>query len=451
MITVEAQHGCSDAESLFNALPATGCRFLLDSSLEGPQGRYCIACADPFLILTARGSRVRITDIEGTRETKDDPFEVLRSLLRRYQMPGDKTSSLPFTGGAVGYLGYELGRHVEKLPSSGTDDLRLPELALAFCDRAWVLDRKTGRTVRVTRRIRGVDPEAPRGLTLELDPAPLPEHEGPNFTREDYENAVRQAWNYVVAGDIFQANIAQRYAQRLPGDPWSFYRTLRRTNPAPFSAFLDFGRFAVASSSPERFLRIEGQRVETRPIKGTVRRSEDSTEDARLARELLASEKDRAELAMIVDLERNDLGRVCRPGTVKVSEARVLESYETVHHLVATVEGELEQGRDTVDLLRASFPGGSITGAPKIRAMEIIDELEPHARGVYTGSIGYLGFDGRSDLNIAIRTVSLRDGWATFHVGGGIVADSVPAAEYRETQAKAAGIVAALNKQGAPP
>jgi para-aminobenzoate synthetase component 1 len=268
-----------------------------------------------------------------------------------------------------------------------------------------------------------------------------------NFTRADYVRTIERAKEYIAAGDIFQANIAQRFHTRWTGSSAELYRRLREANPAPFAAYVEFPGGAALSSSPERFLKVSGRHVETRPIKGTRRRTGDEASDRRAADELLASAKDNAELAMIVDLERNDLGRVCEYGSVCVTEPRVLEAYPTVFHLVATVEGTLHPHHDLVDLLRATFPGGSITGAPKIRAMEIIDELEPTARNLYTGAIGYIDFSGRADLNIAIRTMVRTGLDVWFQAGGGIVADSDPEAEYQETVDKARALIRAL---GAP-
>jgi para-aminobenzoate synthetase component 1 len=269
-----------------------------------------------------------------------------------------------------------------------------------------------------------------------------------NFTRDEYLCAVRRAKDYIAAGDIFQVNLSQRFESATDATPLDLYAALRAANPAPFAAYLPVDGGAILSSSPERFLRVAGRHVETRPIKGTrPRRAGDDAFNERMRRELLASAKDRAELTMIVDLERNDLGRVCSYGSVRVTEPIVLEEYPTVFHLVTTVEGDLHEGRGLVDLLKAAFPGGSITGAPKIRAMEIIDELEPTRRSVYTGAIGYIGLDGSADLNIAIRTILLAQGRALLQVGGGIVADSDPEAEYQETLDKARALVQALGGQ----
>ncbi len=438
-----------DAAEHFGALASTGSRFFLDSATNGPYDRWSILGDEPFLVLAARGRRVQLIDARGTEWLDADPFDVLADILARHRIDARPVEGLPFCGGAVGYFGYELGRHIERLPATGLDDLSVPDMALAFYDRAVVFDHESQRAYRVRCAIPGVADRPRAPLVPELDPASLPDHEGFNRTPDEHRSAVSAVREYIFAGDIFQANIAQRFAARCPADAWELYGHLREHNPAPFGAFLDFGGFQVLSSSPERFLRSDGSEVVTRPIKGTIGRSADPVEDAELAAQLLASEKDRAELAMIVDLMRNDLGRVCEYGSIGVSEPMVLESYATVHHLVSTVVGRLEPESAVVDLLRATFPGGSITGAPKIRAMEIIDELEPHVRGPYTGSVGYIGFDGTLDLNVAIRTLTRRDDWVAFHVGGGIVADSDPESEYRETLTKGRGIFDALRAAGA--
>jgi len=267
-----------------------------------------------------------------------------------------------------------------------------------------------------------------------------------NFTHDSYRATVLRAKQYIAAGDIYQVNLSQRFQCEVEASPPEVYLALRESNPAPYGAYLDIGDAQILSTSPECFLNIHDRHVVTRPIKGTRPRGKTATEDARVAAELLASPKDNAELVMITDLERNDLGRVCEFGSVRVSELVRVETYATVHHLVSTVEGTLRRDVSHVDCVRACFPGGSITGAPKIRAMEIIDELEPHARGVYTGAIGFLGFNELTRLNIAIRTVVYQDGRLTFHSGGGIVSDSEPDAEYDETLVKARGILNAIEQ-----
>ena len=372
------------------------------------EGEWALAGADPFLLLVAKDERVSVWREGRERSFRANPFDVLQELL------GELAGS---PGHAVGAFGYELGAHLERLPRRAVDDLRFPDLILGF----YAPGRSGAVGPADYEDAFGGAEEAPAGAT---------------FTRERYLDAVRRAKEYIYAGDVYQVNLSQRFHARIEEDPWDAWERLRARHPAPFSAFLRFGRRALLSVSPERFLELRGGRLVTCPIKGTRRRSPGAAE------ELLASPKDDAELAMIVDLERNDLGRVCEAGTVRVTAPKTLETHPTVYHLSATIEGRCAKG--PVDVLRATFPGGSITGAPKIRAMEIIDELEPARRGFYTGAIGAIGFDGTMDLSIAIRTAQV-DG-ANYYVqaGGGVVADSDPAAEYEETLAKAAGLAGAL-------
>jgi len=388
----------------------------------------------------------------------------------------------PFQGGAAGYVGYDWGMMLERVPRPRYDDLAVPDLLLGLYDwviswdhaagRAWVIStgipergparqkRAASRLAFVKRRLadgrtagradggRDADHQSARPAVRQSAPSyPVPDVPSvrSNFTREGYLDAVARVIEYVYAGDIFQANLSQRLEAPLVGTPLDLYRRVRSRNPAPFSAYLDFGDLVVASSSPERFMRVHpGGRVETRPIKGTRPRGLSPEHDAALARALVESNKDRAENVMIVDLLRNDLSRVCRAGTVRVPELFAVEHYATVHHLVSTVVGELAPEHDPVDLLRAAFPGGSITGAPKVRAMQIIAELEPTQRGAYCGSIGYLSLSGALDTSIVIRTCLVLGRDVYFQVGGGIVADSDPEQEYRETLDKAQGLIAAL-------
>lgn len=434
----------------------------LDSSLPTPRfGLFSFLAFDPYLVLTTRGITASFRFRDGrSLAVEADPFEALRAALgsRTPSGFGGPLGPEPFTSGGIGFLSYELGRYIENLPASVTDDLCLPELGFCFFDRVVAADLRTGEKSLLVSTCREEDfalaveealARIAPGAGDAVSSGPRPAEPGTplkfesSFTREEYTDAVRRVKEYILAGDIYQANLSQRFSAPLVEDPWELYSRLRRVNAAPFSAYLNFGDFAVASSSPERFLKVDGRRVETRPIKGTRRRSDDPREDGRLKEELLSSEKDRAELSMIVDLLRNDLGRVCDYGSVEVTEHAVLESYATVHHLVSTVMGELNERKGVVDLLRASFPGGSITGAPKIRSMEIIDELEPTARSVYTGGIGYLGHGG-SDINVAIRTMIISGGKVHFQVGGGIVADSDPEAEYQETLDKGRAMFAAV-------
>jgi para-aminobenzoate synthetase component 1 len=427
---------------------------VLDSAMRDPRlGRFSTVAADPFGLFEVRGG---VAHWNG-ESLPGDPLDRLADRLAAYAqetVPGPG----PFQGGAAGFIAYDFGRDLERLPAPAVPEPAIPEILLAFYDVVVSFDHVTGRTALISTGWPEADPERRRRraetrsadfaarlaapATPVLGEATAELSWSSNFTPESYAAAVARVVEWIRAGDIFQANIAQRFVAALPEgfDPRAFYRRLRAVNPAPFAAWIDCGDIQIASSSPERFVTVVGDEVEARPIKGTARRSGDAAEDAAAAAGLLASEKDRAENVMIVDLLRNDLSRVCRPESVRVPTLCGLESYASVHHLTSVVTGRLEAGRGPVDLIRASFPGGSITGAPKIRAMEIITEVEGHARGVYCGSIGWFGFDGAMDLNIAIRTVTFRHGEAVFHAGGGVTMLSDPVAEYEETLTKAARI-----------
>lgn len=470
--TVRLRHlplGVSETppERIFAALGPDLHTNLLLSGGSHPLSRFSFIGLDPFLVLTARDRRLSIERLpEGRcREFDGDPFECLRAVLDRFrfQRPPETPEAPPLTAGGIGYLAYELGRHLEKLSATALDDLGLPEMYFAFYRVILSHDRTTNAYT-----LHGLEPaDAGSGRTwgggrtkdledrlrdLLASGAPLETFRGnsrspvfhSNFTRAAYLKAIHRALEYIRAGDIYQVNLSQRFRTDYDGDSWGLFLRLYEINPAPFFAYLNPGPFQVISSSPERFLLVRGDRVETRPIKGTLPRGSTPEADKERGRELLASEKNRAELAMITDLLRNDLGRVCAFGTVVVEEAARLEAYTNVFHLVSVVSGRLAPGRDRIDLLRATFPGGSITGCPKIRAMEIIDELEPTVRSVYTGSIGYLDFHGSMDLNIAIRTLIRKGDDLFYQAGGGIVFDSDPELEYEETLHKAASIRKAI-------
>jgi para-aminobenzoate synthetase component 1 len=414
--------------------------FLLESAASG---RYSFLGSNPYAVLTARADRLSLWRANREKTFRGNPFDVLAEMIAERRAENDRDFPLP--GGAVGAFGYDLGRHLERLPLRAEDDLDFPDLVLGFYDRVVCVDHQGQKAwiIELSDRAaeRAIDS---RTYDEAFGGAPGTRARGANFTPARYLDAVRRAKDYITAGDIYQVNLSQRFHARTDAAPFDVYRELRRISPAPHAAFLQFGRRAILSASPEQFLELRGRTVVTRPIKGTRRRSADDDEDERLRQELFTSAKDDAELAMIVDLERNDLGRVCEFGSVKVTAPKTLESHPTVHHLVATVEGRLARGRGAVDLLKATFPGGSITGAPKIRAMEIIDELEPTRRAFYTGSIGYLGFDGSMSLSVAIRTILADGPDYFFQAGGGIVADSDPLAEYDETLAKASAMARAL-------
>ena len=455
--------GIADPDAVFCAVSRLPQPFFIDSSMQSPRlGRFSMLGAQPFASIKSSGRNIEIIEHGAVRRFAGDPFRSLREMLRRHARPVETAGKWPFTGGAVGFLSYDLNRFIENLPDNAIDDIGLPDMYFGFYDAAICIDHVDGTVAvvapycedeaaweRVDWLLRCVDSASTAPTQPQCTRPAGPLHG--NFTRDAYIAAVQRCKDYIAAGDIFQVNLSQRFDTAVSLAPEALYRRLRAINPAPFSCYLQFDDCAVLSSSPERFLKVsrrEGSsiwHVETRPIKGTrPRRAGDEAFNARMRRELLNSPKDNAELTMIVDLERNDLGRVCSYGTVHVTEKVVLEEYPTVYHLVATVEGDLHPGKDIVDLLKATFPGGSITGAPKIRAMEIIDELEPTKRGMYTGAIGYISFDGTADFNIAIRTILMKGKRAFFQAGGGIVADSDPQAEYDETLAKARALFDAL-------
>ena len=465
-----------EAFELFKDRPYS---FFLDSGMD-PQrlGRYSFLGADPFLVMSSRATKITVTYGEKKELRHGNPFDFLGKLLEEYRLDHCPTP-VPFVGGAVGYFSYDLCHFIERLPSLAVDDLKLPESYFAFYDTILAFDHlakkmylvatgfpersESGRLKRARARLEEV--KGWLWANLPAVASGLKDSQGENgggvataddiregeevrlksnFAPEEYIKAVQKVREYIAAGDVFQVNLSQRFEADLTTPPYELYKRLRMINPAPFAGYLNFPEVTILSASPERFLKVQGDLVETRPIKGTRPRGKEMAEDERLAWELTHSAKDRAENVMIVDLERNDLGRVCRYGTIKVTELAVLETFPTVFHLTSTIVGRLRRGQSNIDLIKAAFPGGSITGAPKVRAMEIIDELEPTRRSVYTGSIGYLGFNDDMDINIVIRTFLIKKGRAYFQVGGGIIYDSDPEAEYAETLDKARALIQSL-------
>jgi para-aminobenzoate synthetase component 1 len=468
-------------QELFDLIKDKPYSFFLESGMD-PQrlGRYSFLGSEPFLVMSSRGSEITLFRGGGHEVQYGNPFDMMGKLLEMYKLD-HFPAPVPFLGGAVGYFGYDLCHFIERLPSTAVDDLELPESYFAFYDAVIAFDHLTRKVYvvatgfpeleerqRLTRArmrleelkswlcpshsISAVSQNAKQPHDRRSCPATLHHNDTQNeeitlksnFTFDEYIKSVSKVRDYIAAGDVFQVNLSQRFEANLGIPQYELYERLRAVNPAPFASYLNFQGVTVVGASPERFLKVQGDLVETRPIKGTRPRGGNTIEDKNLAQELCHSSKDQAENVMIVDLERNDLGRVCRYGTVKVTELAILETFPTVFHLTSTIVGRLRRGKSNIDLLKATFPGGSITGAPKVRAMEIIDELEPTKRSVYTGSIGYLSFDEDMDINIVIRTFLIKESKAYFQVGGGIIYDSDPEAEYRETMDKAKALIQAL-------
>ncbi len=442
--------------------------FLLES--VGGTSRYSFIGMNPVLVFRSKGTDIEIEGASGKTVFQANPVEMLKKLLfskrttRHCRLP-------PFFGGAVGLFGFDLVKFYERLPQHAVDDLYLPDLCLLFVNSVIAFDHEQ-KTIQilytptaeeflglergnlyqqVVTKIRDLQdrllnktamPQIPPMYAVALSDRPRS-----LMTREGYLTIVQRCKDYIATGDIFQANLSHRFSIHIgQAPPLCLYKALRRINPSPFSAYLDFGSFQIVSSSPERLVKLDGREVQTRPIAGTRPRGHSPLEDRRLAEELILNEKERAEHLMLVDLERNDLGRVCEYGTVQVDELMTIESYSHVMHIVSNIRGRMRPDRDCFDLLKAVFPGGTITGVPKVRCLEIIEELEPVKRGAAYGSIGYISFAGDMDLNILIRTMIVKDEEAYFHVGAGIVADSQPEKEYEETLHKAQALFLALQE-----
>ena len=467
-----------DPLALFAPLAATPFALLLDAATAGPEnapdlkGRWTYIAADPFATVEKKGGTTLLNGIEAHGTAFDLLAHQLDALSLAPGWPED-TDLPPFTGGFAGFFGYELGSELESLPArkpwkhaGDSTSASPPDIALGAYDcvvafdniaqRAFIVSTGLPETTPASRAVRAEARAARWRARLNLNPA-LPSLHWPDepasadaitatTDRAHHEAAVSRVVDYIYAGDIFQANLSQRFEADLQNgdDAFTLYRRLRALSAAPFAGFFNFGTGALLSSSPERFLASDGESVTTKPIKGTRPRGQTPEQDQAFADALLASEKDRAENVMIVDLLRNDLSRVCQDGSVQVPTLCALESFATVRHLVSTVRGTRRESATNVDLLRACFPGGSITGAPKVRAMEIISELEPHARGPYCGSLGFLSFSGTMDTNISIRTMTVMEDRVVFQAGGGIVADSNPSEEYEEVIAKASALCDAV-------
>lgn len=456
---------CETPVSAMLKLRGGGPCFLLESAEQGQRlGRYSMIGIDPRAVVRAVDGRVTLTRPGGAEEQLDgaDPFGLVQSLVDDARMaPPDEP--LAFWGGAVGYFGYDLVRTVERLPDVPPDDLGIPDMVMMLTGPVVLFDhlRRSTTIIAPCAVQGGADPEPAyhravatiRGIKERLQgPVPHPHPHGPaqvgpvesNIGHDRFCAAVERVREYVYAGDAFQVVPSQRFSATVGLEPFAVYRGLRTVNPSPYMFFLDCGDVQLAGSSPEMLVKVTDGVVETRPIAGTRQRGADRAEDLALAEELLGDPKERAEHVMLVDLGRNDLGRVCAPGTVRVKDLMVVEYYSHVMHIESSVVGQLGEDRRAVDALRSTFPAGTLSGAPKVRAMEIIDELEPTKRGPYGGAVGYIGFNGDLDTCITIRTIVCRDGRCHVQAGAGVVADSDAEAEFEETQRKAAGMIRAI-------
>lgn len=457
------------AQSFRRLAGSIKCAFL-DSSLTNELGRYSILGMRPYLKLIKTADGFFVNDQPETKLSFED-------YLRRYlaEHVDQNETDLPFVSGAIGYFSYDYGRKLQGVPSSLDAYARIPDAVLTFYDAFLIEDAREQKTYLIANGMTGSAdaclenlcsllmetsvssqltiphscqniPAATESLSESSSGHHFPLTVTPNFKKEDYKRTIGRMIQYIIEGDIYIANMTQRLSIACEKRPLDLFLSLRESNPSPFGAYLDYDDFQIICASPERFLQMKNGHVQTRPIKGTRKRGETPKEDLHMRRELENSEKDKSELLMIVDLERNDLNRVCKPGSVRVTELFTVEEYATVFHLVSNVEGDLLPDKSAVDLLEAAFPGGSITGAPKCRAMEIIDELEHGQRGLYTGSIGYLSLDNCCDFNIVIRTALHQDGTYHLGVGGGITAESELEFEYEETLQKAKALLDAMEQ-----
>ena len=443
-----------DSAALFAPYAKQAWAVFLDSGYpRSRQGRYDILSANPICTFVADAGITTISNANETLISTENSFDLLKSELIRY---GELFSSqqteieLPFNGGAMGYFSYDLARRLENLPRIACDAEGVAEMAVGIYDWAVIVDHETAQSYLICYDVDKTDNliqqfSEIRRLT-DVEPFLLKSDIQANFSSETYKKAFQKIKHYLKEGDCYQVNLTQRFSADCQGEPWAVYQVLREVNAAPFSAYIHFPHVNVLSSSPERFLKLTGRHVETKPIKGTRPRKVEDHENVAQIADLQNSAKDRAENVMIVDLLRNDISKVCENGSVHVPKLFDIESYSTVHHLVSTVTGTLAQDQHALDLLKHCFPGGSITGAPKIRSMEVIEEIEPNRRGIYCGAIGYVGFNGNMDTNIAIRTLVHSDNTIRFWAGGGIVNDSVVEEEYQESFDKAAALFQVLKR-----
>ncbi|ELE2166767.1 aminodeoxychorismate synthase component 1 [Vibrio fluvialis] len=433
------------ANQLFSKVESQPWAMLLRSASDTHiDSRFDILVAHPIVTLTTFGDETEVREPSGVTLSQDDPFELLATLQQHYLPALQYSDDLPFIGGVLGYFAYDLGRRVERLPSLAEHDLTAPDMAVGLYEWAIVVDHQLKTARVIGQNIENAESLLADGNQKPLMPFALSSPWQSNMTPNSYREKFTQVQEYLLSGDCYQINLAQRFQAHYQGSEWLAYLKLEQFNLAPFSAFIRTEQGAILSVSPERFLQVKDRIIETKPIKGTRPRSDDPVVDAANAAELAQAEKDQAENLMIVDLLRNDIGRVAKPGSVHVPKLFDIESFPAVHHLVSTIRAELDSQYECADLLRACFPGGSITGAPKVRAMEIIEELEPHRRSAYCGSIGYISRHGRMDTSITIRTLVAQNQQLYAWAGGGVVADSQCEAEYQETLDKLSRILPVL-------
>ena len=418
---------------------------------SGRGGRYNIVGLNPVAVIQGKGEKLHISESGKETIKRGNPLDLMQEYMEKWKTDYNPEYP-PFQGGAIGYFSYDCIRYIEKLPSLAEDDLNIPDIYFLLFDDVFVYDQKEKLLWIITHYVdKHAEAEERLNEWKDLWVAEVPEvtmpferpkkkNEAVAFTETGFMKAVECIQEYIGAGDVFQVNLSTRQERTLQTHPLEIYTSLREINPSPYMGYLELGDFQIVSGSPELLIKKQGTEVSTRPIAGTRSRGADEQEDEELARELIENEKERAEHVMLVDLERNDLGRVCKYGTVEVDEFMVIEKYSHVMHIVSNVRGEVEEDKDAFDLVKAVFPGGTITGAPKIRTMEIIEELEPVRRGIYTGSIGWIGYSGDTELNIVIRTLLAKDGQAHVQAGAGIVIDSNPENEYKESLKKATAL-----------
>lgn len=437
-----------DAFDIYSIFKADKTVTILDSGMDAENlGRYSFIGINSFTTFKYEDNICTINE----EKFSGEPFEELKKLINKYKV--ENNTDLPYIAGAMGYFSYDLGRTIEKIPVMAKEEVKIPDCYFYFYDNAIIVDNlqkkiyATALGILKSKEdsISEIKDKILRGHKVKyIDINKSKTEFTSNFGKDEYIDTVEKVRQFIRSGDVYITNLTQRFCCETKKEPYDVYKDLRYINPAPFAAFMNIEDFSLVSSSPERFLEIRNNIVETRPIKGTRPRGKNKDEDAKNRQELIDSEKDKSELLMIVDLERNDLSKVCKPHSVKVTELFKLEKYSTVFHLVSTVVGELKDQYTAVDCIKACFPGGSITGAPKVRSMEVIEELEPTRRNIYTGCIGYLGFDGNADLNIVIRTILMKNGKAYLGVGGGITWESEKEAEYEETLDKAKALMRVL-------